>query len=83
MMPTYWLPVLFWVATLVWMAYAVRRILRHLLFFQIEEYDNARFARLLWQNLARVLTPAEIIPVIVLTAASTLAPALMPSNKVM
>ena len=77
-MPTFLLPALFWGATTVWMVYATRRILRHLLFFQIEEYDNARFARLLAQNLTRVLTAAEIISVCGLAGAYGLGLALLP-----
>ena len=59
-MPAVILSVLFWVAVAVWFTYARRRILKHMLFFQIEEYDNARFANLLWRNLDRVITPVEI-----------------------
>ena len=60
------LSVLFWVAAIVWFMYARRRIHRHMLFFQIEEYDNARFASLLWHNLDRVVTPIEIALIVVL-----------------
>ena len=79
-MPTIVLQVLFCIATIAWMAYAVRRVLQHLLYFQIEEYDNARFARLLRQNLAQVLTPAEIISVCALSAAYALSPAFLSNN---
>lgn len=72
-MPTPLLPILFWIGAAAWLGYAIRRILRHLLFFQIEEYDNARFANLLWRNSVRVLTPVEIMPVVVLVVTYILA----------
>lgn len=78
MMPTLLLPILFWIGAAVWLGYAIRRILRHLLFFQIEEYDNTRFAKLLGRNITRVLTPVEIAPVVVLAVTYILASLLSP-----
>jgi UDP-N-acetylmuramoyl-tripeptide--D-alanyl-D-alanine ligase len=51
--------VLFSIGACAWLAYAVRRLLRQLLFFQIEEYDNGRFARFLWKNRNRLVTESE------------------------
>ncbi len=72
-MPTFLLAILFWIGAAAWLVYAIRRILRHLLFFQIEEYDNVRFANLLWGNSIRVLTPVEIMSVVVLVVTYLLA----------
>ena len=72
-MPTFLLAILFWIGAAAWLVYAIRRILRHLLFFQIEEYDNVRFANLLWGNSIRVLTPVEITSVVGLVVTYLLA----------
>ncbi len=51
----------FVVGVCAWLAYAIRRLLRQLLFFQIEEYDNGRFVRFLWNNRGRLLTVPEVL----------------------
>jgi UDP-N-acetylmuramoyl-tripeptide--D-alanyl-D-alanine ligase len=53
-------PVVFVIGVCAWLAYAIRRLLRQLLFFQIEEYNNRRFASFLWDNRGRLVTTAEV-----------------------
>ena len=77
-MPAPLLWVAFGLGTAAWLAYVVRRLLRHLLFFQIEEYNNGRFSALLWHSLHRVLTLAEILPVLALAGAYALLDWLLP-----
>lgn len=69
---------LFWTAVLAWFVYVMRRIRRHLLFFQLEEYDNRRFATLLWRNGRRVLIPIEIGLVLILMGLHGLATVMLP-----
>ena len=54
----------------VWLACTIRRILRYLLYFQIEEYNTVRFLALLGRNINRIFGPLEIIPIAVLAVAS-------------
>ena len=62
--------VLWGLGAAVWLAYTVRRISRHLLFFQIEEYDNARFAALLGRNLGAAIDFVQLILALGLTTIS-------------
>ena len=69
---------LFWIAAIAWFIYVIRRLRRHLLFFQIEEYYNRRFAILLWRNWRRVLLPTEIGLVLILIGLNVLASVFLP-----
>jgi UDP-N-acetylmuramoyl-tripeptide--D-alanyl-D-alanine ligase len=50
----------FLIGACAWLAYAIRRALRQLLFFQIEEYNNSRFGAFLWNNKRRLVTEVEV-----------------------
>lgn len=68
----------FWLAAAVWFVYVMRRLRRHLLFFQIEEYDNRRFAALLRRRRSRVVTAVEIVPVLSLIVLTDVAAVVLP-----
>lgn len=72
---------LFALACVCWVAYAVRRILRQLNLFQIEEYNNHRFAVFLWRHRARLIAPAEVVPLLALCGAYSVAAAWIPDER--